>query len=138
MDRETRGDAACPERPCGTLPPATSSSQPTSAGAAHLSLLAGRLSIALDLVQTNTAAGPTGMWHGLVIPPEGDTIPGGGLALPAPGKPGAEPVPTPSSLFCSRDTPVNQILWEPPWAFIPCTWLDLRIPQSLQTSFQSD
>ena len=115
---------------CDTLPPASSPSQTTLAGAAHLSLLAGGLGIALDLVQTNTAAGPTWMWHGLVASPKGDTIPADGLAPPAPGKPGAEPTSAASSLLCSHESSVNQILWEPPWAFIPCTWIDLCTPES--------
>jgi len=73
MDREAGGDAAWQGTPRDTLPPASSPSHPTLAGAAHCSLLAGGLGIALDLVQTNAAAGPTWMWHGLMALPKEDT-----------------------------------------------------------------
>lgn len=52
-----------------------------------------------------------------------------GLALTALEKHGAKPASTCSSLLCSYENSANQILWKPPWTFIPCVWIDLRTPE---------
>lgn len=97
-----------------TLPPASSSCQPTLEGTAHISLVTAGLKIALDFVQTNTAAGPTWMCHVFMATLRDDAMTGDGLALLAPGKPDAEPVSTPISLFRSHQTSISHGLWDLP------------------------